>query len=104
MEPMLELDTIEALDSGPAAAATVRSHLCGVSEEGSTHGYEGTRLPRSGAKALGRTTFLRLLQGHQLDADRFVTHRFPLSDFEHAYDVFADAANTGALKVCLTRQ
>ena len=49
-------------------------------------------------------TFLRLLQGHQLDADRFVTHRFPLSDFEHAYDVFADAANTGALKVCLTRQ
>lgn len=48
-------------------------------------------------------TFLRLLQGHQLDADRFVTHRFPLGDFEHAYDVFADAANTGALKVCLTR-
>ena len=48
-------------------------------------------------------TFLRLLQGHQLDADRFVTHRFPLSDFELAYDVFADAANTSALKVCLTR-
>lgn len=47
-------------------------------------------------------TFLRLLQGHQLDADRFVTHRFALSDFESAYDVFADAANTGALKVCLT--
>jgi alcohol dehydrogenase len=49
-------------------------------------------------------TFLRLLQGHQLDADRFVTHRFPLSDFEHAYDVFTDASNSGALKVCLTRQ
>ena len=48
-------------------------------------------------------TFLRLLQGHQLDADRFVTHRFALSDFELAYDVFADAANTSALKVCLTR-
>jgi alcohol dehydrogenase len=48
-------------------------------------------------------TFLRLLQGHQLDADRFVTHRFDLDDFEQAYGVFADAANTGALKVCLTR-
>jgi alcohol dehydrogenase len=49
-------------------------------------------------------TFLRLLSGHQLDADRFVTHRFTLDEFEKAYDVFADAANTGALKVCLTRK
>ena len=48
-------------------------------------------------------TFIRLLQGHQLDADRFVTHRFGLDEFEFAYDVFADAADTGALKVCLTR-
>lgn len=48
-------------------------------------------------------TFLRLLQGHQLDADRFVTHRFALEEFEHAYSVFADAGNTSALKVCLTR-
>ena len=48
-------------------------------------------------------TFLRLLQGHQLDADSFVTHRFHLDQFEKAYDVFADAANTGALKVCLSR-
>ncbi|HET6874808.1 MAG TPA: zinc-dependent alcohol dehydrogenase family protein [Acidimicrobiales bacterium] len=48
-------------------------------------------------------TFLRLLQGHQLFADRFVTHRYALDDFEHAYTVFADAADTGALKVCLTR-
>ena len=48
-------------------------------------------------------TFLRLLQGHQLTADRFVTHRFELNDFEEAYAVFADPANTGALKVCVTR-
>lgn len=40
---------------------------------------------------------------YQLDADRFVTRRFPLHHFERAYDVFADAADTGALKVCLTR-
>jgi alcohol dehydrogenase len=48
-------------------------------------------------------TFLRLLNGHQLDADRFVTHRFTLDQFEQAYEVFGDAANSRALKVCLTR-
>jgi alcohol dehydrogenase len=48
-------------------------------------------------------TFLRLLQGHQFDADRFVTHRFTLDEFDKAYDVFADAANSHALKVCITR-
>jgi alcohol dehydrogenase len=49
-------------------------------------------------------TFLRLLQGHQFDADRFVTHRFALDEFEEAYRVFADPVGTGALKVCLSRQ
>jgi alcohol dehydrogenase len=48
-------------------------------------------------------TFLRLLQGHQLDADRFVTHRFALDEFERAYDVFAHAGDTGALKVFISR-
>jgi alcohol dehydrogenase len=48
-------------------------------------------------------TFLRLLQGHQLDADRFVTHRFALHDFEKAYEVFARAGDTGALKVFISR-
>jgi alcohol dehydrogenase len=49
-------------------------------------------------------TFLRLLQGHQFDADRFVTHRLALDDFEEAYRIFADPVGTGALKVCLSRQ
>jgi alcohol dehydrogenase len=49
-------------------------------------------------------TFLRLLQGHGLNAERFVTHRFALDEFEQAYEVFADAAHTNALKVCLTRR
>jgi alcohol dehydrogenase len=48
-------------------------------------------------------TFLRLLTGHQLDAGKFVTHRFDLADFEQAYDVFQRAGETGALKVLLTR-
>ncbi len=48
-------------------------------------------------------TLLRLLMTHQLDAGRFVTHHFTLDQFEAAYDVFARAADTGALKVVLTR-
>ena len=49
-------------------------------------------------------TFLRLLAGHQLDATQFATHHFELDEFMDAYDVFARAADTGALKVVLTRK
>ncbi len=31
-----------------------------------------------------------------------MTHHFTLDEFEDAYDVFAHAADTGALKVVLT--
>ena len=48
-------------------------------------------------------TLLRLLISHQLEASRFVTHHFTLDQFEEAYEVFANAAETGALKVVLTR-
>ena len=48
-------------------------------------------------------TLLRLVMSQQLDAGRFVTHHFTLDQFEEAYDVFARAAETGALKVVLTR-
>ncbi len=48
-------------------------------------------------------TLLQLTQGHQVDAGRFVTHHFTLDQFEEAYDVFSRAADTGALKVVLTR-
>jgi alcohol dehydrogenase len=39
----------------------------------------------------------------QIDAGPFVTHRFSLDQFMEAYDVFARAAETGALKVVLSR-
>ena len=48
-------------------------------------------------------TLLRLVTSHQIDAARFVTHHFALNDFIEAYDVFARAAETGALKVVLSR-
>jgi alcohol dehydrogenase len=48
-------------------------------------------------------TLLRLVLSEQLDPARFVTHHFRLDQFDQAYDVFARAGATGALKVVLTR-
>jgi alcohol dehydrogenase len=45
---------------------------------------------------------LRLIEGGRLDPTMFATHRFALEDTEAAYDVFANAAETQALKVVLT--
>ena len=49
-------------------------------------------------------TLLRLAIGRQLDMARFVTHHFPMSKFIDAYDTFTRAAETGALKVVVTRE
>jgi alcohol dehydrogenase len=48
-------------------------------------------------------TLMRLVTSGQLDASRFITHRFGLDEFDQAYDVFTRAAETGALKVVLSR-
>ncbi len=48
-------------------------------------------------------TLLKLVTGHQLDAAKFITHHFGLDEFDQAYDVFSRAADTGALKVVLSR-
>ncbi|MGH3246275.1 MAG: zinc-dependent alcohol dehydrogenase family protein [Trebonia sp.] len=53
--------------------------------------------------AYSTPTLLRLLTSHHIDAGRFITHRFALDEFDEAYDVFARAADTGALKVVLSR-
>ncbi len=47
-------------------------------------------------------TLLRLTTGGQLDAAQFATHHFRMEDFIEAYDTFARAADTGALKVVVT--
>jgi alcohol dehydrogenase len=48
-------------------------------------------------------TLLKLVASAQLDVGRFVTHHFPLDQFIDAYDTFARAGETGALKVVLSR-
>jgi alcohol dehydrogenase len=47
---------------------------------------------------------LQLIEQRKLDPGAFATHRFPLSEIEDAYDVFANAATTDALKVVLTAE
>jgi alcohol dehydrogenase len=53
--------------------------------------------------AYSTPTLLRLLASRHIDAGRFITHRFALDEIDQAYDVFARAADTGALKVILSR-
>jgi alcohol dehydrogenase len=48
-------------------------------------------------------TLLKLAQSRQVDPTRFVTHHFALDEFMDAYDVFARAADTKALKVVVSR-
>ncbi|MEU5769620.1 zinc-dependent alcohol dehydrogenase family protein [Streptomyces asoensis] len=46
-------------------------------------------------------TLLRMAAAGRLPTTQLVTHTFPLERMEEAYDVFARAADTGALKVVL---
>jgi alcohol dehydrogenase len=52
--------------------------------------------------ATSTAMLLRLIESHQIDAARFVTHKFGLDDILTAYDVFGRAADTGAIKVMMT--
>ncbi|MCP3787186.1 zinc-dependent alcohol dehydrogenase family protein [Micromonospora sp. A3M-1-15] len=49
-------------------------------------------------------TLLNMLVAGQLDTAHMVTHRYRLDEIVEAYDVFARPAETGALKVVLTRR
>lgn len=47
-------------------------------------------------------TLMGLVAGHQIDTSSMITHRFGFDEFDLAYDVFSQPADTGALKVLLT--
>ena len=49
-------------------------------------------------------SLIGLMASGRLDATPMVTHRFRFDEFGTAYDVFANAAETGALKVLLTAE
>jgi alcohol dehydrogenase len=46
---------------------------------------------------------LKLVAQQKLPVDKFVTHRFALEDIMGAYETFGNAAQTGALKVLVSR-
>jgi len=52
--------------------------------------------------AASTPTLLKLVAEGRLDPTPLATHRFGLDGIMDAYDVFSDAANTGALKVVLS--
>ena len=45
---------------------------------------------------------LKLVAQNKLPAEKFATHRFRFDQFMDAYDTFARAAETNALKVVIT--
>jgi len=46
-------------------------------------------------------TLLKIMRAHKIDPKKLITHHFKLADIISAYDAFAHAATTGALKVIL---
>jgi alcohol dehydrogenase len=46
---------------------------------------------------------LKLVEQQKLPVDKFVTHRFSFDEMLKAYDTFGNAAETGALKVLISR-
>jgi len=48
-------------------------------------------------------TLLKLIASRQLEVDEFITHHFHMDQFMDEYDLFARAAETGALKVVITK-
>jgi len=46
---------------------------------------------------------LKMVEQEMLPAEKFVTHHFALDDIMSAYETFGNAAETGALKVLLSR-
>jgi alcohol dehydrogenase len=52
--------------------------------------------------AYSTLTLLKLVSEGRIDPTGLTTHRFELNEIMEAYDVFADAANTNAIKVTLS--
>jgi alcohol dehydrogenase len=48
-------------------------------------------------------TLMGLLASGRIDTSQLITHRFTLDEFDAAYEAFSHPADTGALKVLLTR-
>ena len=88
-----EVPDPEITDDGDVIVRVDATTICGTDITITTGLVDASSTP----------TLMRLVTSGQLDASRFITHRFGLDEFGKAYEVFGDAASSGALKVVLTR-
>jgi alcohol dehydrogenase len=81
--------------------ANVGVHGCSVELHLETLWIRGVTITTGLVDAFSTPQLLALVASGRLDATALATHRFPLDETMSAYDTFADAAETHALKVVL---
>jgi alcohol dehydrogenase len=81
--------------------ANVGVHGCSVELHLETLWIRGVTITTGLVDAFSTPQLLNLVASGRLDATPLATHRFPLGETMSAYDTFADAAETHALKVVL---
>ena len=94
-----ELCTELARPGGRIANVGVHGHSVELHLE--TLWIRGVTITTGLVDAFTTPQLLKLVAQGRLDATRLATHRFPLGETMSAYDTFADAAQTHALKVVL---
>ena len=68
---------------------------------GFTNGALGQHSPRGSSTPQTRRMLLKTVQSGKIDPKKLITHRFKLDRILDAYDTFARAASTQALKVVI---
>src|SRR4051794_16026050 len=95
-----ELCTAIVRPGGHVANVGVHGHSATLHLE--TLWIKGVTITTGLVDTITTPQLLKLIESRRLDPTPFATHRFSLSQTEEAYDVFAAAAETHALKVVLT--
>jgi alcohol dehydrogenase len=86
-----------------------RGHIANIELDGCVASYiddlwpVGPAVTSGAADTYSIPALLRLVASRRLDVGRFVTHRYGLGEFDEAYDACRRKAETGALKVVLSR-
>jgi alcohol dehydrogenase len=75
---------------------------CTASRRRCTLRIKGVTITTGLVDTFSTPTLLKSVAAGQIDPTRFTTHRFPLQEAIQAYDTFARAGETNALKVLLT--
>jgi alcohol dehydrogenase len=77
---------------------------CTASRRRCTLRIKGVTITTGLVDTFSTPTLLKSVAAGQIDPTRFTTHRFPLQEAIQAYNTFARAGETNALKVLLTAE